>query len=782
MKLTVKIGQKRSLGQMEGQQHYTNTEEEIIRQIEVINKFMESNFPEGNYIVARKVLHQLTELCKGELNVDFVVAKGGVNAVVPLLQLPRQLEQQMLEPTNPTCSLAEEILKEACFILGRLAIKPDYQVRIADAGAIPFLVALLKEQPLGFATPSQPGSGGVARRACDAITNMAHENIKIKSLVKEQGGIPPLVNLLESLDVKVQRAAAGALRTLAFKNEENKQRIVECGALPTLIQMLWSDDPCTHYEAVGVIGNLVHSSSDIKRQVLEAGALQPVIHLLSSSCTDSQREAALLIGQFATTTLVEAAPDQPINPALPHPLNPPHHPMVNPPGFPAPPPPPANAANNHILNYKAKIVQRGALPPLIRLLSQADDQLKEMAAFAVGRLGQDRDNAAGIVMCGGLPPLLELLSSTSQNQQHNAAFALYGLADTEDNIPYMVKEGTITKLQNADKEFKIQQSKDCANKTLTRLEGKVSQRVLKHTLYLITSSTSQAEKERTAVGLAHLVSKSHLVQKQDLQKSFMDKEALDVLLTMITENCKEAGGENRQRLAAEALVALLEKVQSKDVFDCTPEEPSRTVYLGRKYVNNSKLSDVTFLVENQPFYAHRIALSAASECFNAMFVGNYRENECKEIPIPDCSWEVFEAIMVYIYTGTVEVPQKIAQELLRASDYYILDGLKRLCENTLMEEITPETVADIYSLAERCRANQLAQKCVQMALQDYRAVVTQLGGVEMYAQLFERMVPVFKEYLRKAVTAEEATGMDCEDGETNYDHQENAYMAQQDIS
>lgn len=39
------------------------------------------------------------------------------------------------------------------------------------------------------------------------------------------GGIPPLVELLEFSDSKVQRAAAGALRTLAFKNDENKNEV-----------------------------------------------------------------------------------------------------------------------------------------------------------------------------------------------------------------------------------------------------------------------------------------------------------------------------------------------------------------------------------------------------------------------------------------------------------------------------------------------------------------------------------------------------------------------------
>ena len=64
--------------------------------------------------------------------------------------------------------------------------------------------------------------------------------------------------------------------------------------------------------------------------VPQEGALQPVIGLLSSKCTESQREAALLLGQFATTTD----------------------------------------------DYKAKIVQRGAVPPLIAMLGQGDTQVR----------------------------------------------------------------------------------------------------------------------------------------------------------------------------------------------------------------------------------------------------------------------------------------------------------------------------------------------------------------------------------------------------------------------
>lgn len=356
----------------------------------------------------RRMAHQLADLCKQDECVDEIVRLGAIETVVPLFCGPSSSANTaaMERLDSQSQQLQEELEKECCFILGLLAVKPEYQTRIAHSGALEGLVRLLRNYRPQTALPpssrSPSGSGGVARRAADAITNLAHENVDIKNLVREQGGIPPLVFLLDVLDVKVQRAACGALRTLAFKNEENKNQIVENGALPMLIQLLRSEDSGVHYEAVGVIGNLVHSSLNVKKRVLEEGALQPVINLLSSECPDSQREAALLLGQFATV------PD---------------------------------------VDMKAKIVQRGAVPALVRMLASADVSLKEMAAFALGRLVQNPDNQSGAVQCSALPPLLELLESKHYNLQHNAAFALYGLAENEDNVPDMIREGALQRLE-----------------------------------------------------------------------------------------------------------------------------------------------------------------------------------------------------------------------------------------------------------------------------------------------------------------------------------------------
>ncbi|KAG6509968.1 hypothetical protein ZIOFF_027976 [Zingiber officinale] len=88
--------------------------------------------------------------------------------------------------------------------------------------------------------------------------------------------------------------------------------------------------------------------SEHHQLINDAAALQPVIGLLSSCCTESQREAALLLGQFASADS----------------------------------------------ECKVQIVQRDALRPLTEMLQSSNVQPKEMSAFAFGRLAQDSHNQA----------------------------------------------------------------------------------------------------------------------------------------------------------------------------------------------------------------------------------------------------------------------------------------------------------------------------------------------------------------------------------------------------
>ncbi|RVX20942.1 ARM repeat protein interacting with ABF2 [Vitis vinifera] len=638
---------------------------EVGAHVSVLNSAISSS--EADRSAAKRAVHVLTELAKNGderlITSLFVLLESVVPALVGHLQSPPPL----VEGDSSPIPFEHEVEKGCALALGLLAVKvinfahTRASQLIVDAGALPHLVELLKRHRSGYKTRAV---NSVVRRAADAITNLAHENSNIKTRVRIEGGIPPLVELLKFIDTKVQKAAAGALRTLAFKNDENKNQIVECNALPMLILMLRSEDTGVHYEAIGVIGNLVHSSPNIKKDVLFAGALQPVIELLSvilmtgPAVLESQREAALLLGQFA-------------------------------------------AADS---DCKAHIVQRGAVQPLIDMLQSPDVQLREMSAFALGRLAQiritslymqyekplslvpcllvvlitfrrvfdDHHNQAGIAHNGGMVPLLKLLDSRNGSLQHNAAFALYGLADNEDNVADLVRVGGVQKLQEGV--FNAQPTKDCVAKTLKRLEEKIHGRVSfplwARLLWFFSSS------------------------------SFAFVARLELLLELL-----ESTSVKHQQDASVALYKLANKATSLCVVDAAPLSPTPQVYLGEQYVNNSTLSDVTFLVEGKRFYAHRICLLASSDAFRAMFDGGYREKDAQDIEIPNIRW-------IYIYTGSVDVNLDIAQDLLRAADQYLLEGLKRLCEYAIAQDISVENVSLMYELSEAFNAMTLRHTCI----------------------------------------------------------------------
>ncbi|KAK2363660.1 ARM REPEAT PROTEIN INTERACTING WITH ABF2 [Trifolium repens] len=655
---------------------------DISKRIHFLNSAFSSS--DSDRSSARSAVFVLTEFAKDEDIVDVIVDCGAVPALVKVLETANTVVIG-----DGDCHVDRhlyEMEKDCAFVLGLLAVKSEYQQLIVDAGALPHLVGLLKRSKSPII--SQALFSGLLRKTADTITNLAHENTSIKTLVRVEGGIPPLVELLEFNDTKVQRAAAGALRTLAFQNADNKNQIVQCNALPTLVLMLGSEDPTIHYEAVGVIGNLVHSSPEIKKEVLLAGALQPVICLLSSCCLESRREAALLIGQFATTDS----------------------------------------------DCKIHIGQRGAINPLIEMLESSDLQLREMSTFALGRLAQDSHNQAGIAYNGGIEPLLKLLGTKNASSvQHNASFALYALADNEDNVAVIIKAGGFQKLQQGH--FNAQPTQECVTKTLKRLEEKMQGRVLKHMLYLMRTG-EKGVRIRVVLALAHLCS------SDDRKTIFIDNNGLELLLELLQSTNQKQKGE-----ASVALHAMAAKGMRASIRNPAPTSPTPQVYLGEEYVNNPKLSDVTFIVEGKRFHAHRSCL-LSSDIFRAMFDGGYREKEAKDIEIPNIKWNVFELMMRFIYTGTVDVDLDVAVDLLKAADQYLLDGLKRICEYTISKGISVENVSLLYAMSETFNATSLRDSCILFVLNQFDS----LSSKPWYSHFIRCIVPDIHKFFSTLLT------------------------------
>lgn len=148
----------------------------------------------------------------------------------------------------------------------------------------------------------------------------------------------------------------------------------------------------------------------------------------------------------------------------------------------------------------------------------------------------------------------------------------------------------------------------------------------------------------------------------------------------------------------------------------------------RHFFNDEDFSDVTFVVQGQKVYGHKMVLSIVSDCFRAMFTTGFRESQEMEIEIPDCSFEAFYAVMEYIYTGqTPKMDSGVAMgagmeatrdmnlsrvvEILELADRFFLDHLKQICETMLQPAVNAETVEFLLPVAQKTNSGQLQAIC-----------------------------------------------------------------------
>ncbi|OAD08334.1 hypothetical protein MUCCIDRAFT_32100 [Mucor lusitanicus CBS 277.49] len=204
----------------------------------------------------------------------------------------------------------------------------------------------------------------VQRASSAALGNLA-VNTENKLLIVKLGGLDQLIRQMGSPNAEVQCNAVGCITNLAT-HDQNKSRIANSEALRLLIDLARSKDQRVQRNATGALLNMTHTQEN-RQQLVNAGAIPILISLLSSHDADVQ--------YYCTTALSNIAVD-----------------AVN---------------RKKLAQSDSKLVQY-----LIQLMDTKSLKVQCQAALALRNLASDEKYQLEIVQCRGLPPLLRLLKSS----------------------------------------------------------------------------------------------------------------------------------------------------------------------------------------------------------------------------------------------------------------------------------------------------------------------------------------------------------------------------------
>nr|CCA26333.1 conserved hypothetical protein [Albugo laibachii Nc14] len=84
------------------------------------------------------------------------------------------------------------------------------------------------------------------------------------------------------------------------------------------------------------------------------------------------------------------------------------------------------------------------------------------------------------------------------------------------------------------------------------------------------------------------------------------------------------------------------------------------------------------------FFAHRFILAASSGPFRAMLTGKMREATQREVVLHGVSPAIVQKMLVYVYTGEVEIDLGNAVDTLIAAEMYEFNGLRDICKSFVL--------------------------------------------------------------------------------------------------
>jgi len=156
-----------------------------------------------------------------------------------------------------------------------------------------------------------------------------------------------------------------------------------------------------------------------------------------------------------------------------------------------------------------------------------------------------------------------------------------------------------------------------------------------------------------------------------------------------------------------------------------------------KQFGDEATSDVTFIVGDRLFPAHKWILQARVPYFKNMFSSQMLETKTSKVRVKDADSDTFRHMLRFVYCG--ELPSdmdSVAEHLLPLADKYGIEQLKVACEASLRRSLDRINAIVTLLVAEFYGCPKLKETCIEK-LSDWKEVMdaSEFGPLKDYPEL-----------------------------------------------
>ena len=154
------------------------------------------------------------------------------------------------------------------------------------------------------------------------------------------------------------------------------------------------------------------------------------------------------------------------------------------------------------------------------------------------------------------------------------------------------------------------------------------------------------------------------------------------------------------------------------------------------------LCDITLVANGgKEFKAHRNLLSAASPFFERLLQSEMKEKEEGVIRFEDISELVLADVLEFIYTGSVEINETNAKDLIIAAEYLLIEGLKTKSGRFLeQQQMTSSNCISTLNFAEKYRCEELVINSTKFMLENFASVAESKEFLSLKAEEVETWI------------------------------------------